>query len=344
MGKEKMFIFRQEGYELPQPVEKTTTANNMVSFGNDNRYSQFLWALYENCGLFEALVDNTVDYICGDEIKFTLVPEAVETDMEELFRKVALDMVLYNACAVQRVYNKLHQLVGVYYLDQTKVRYSEDLQTLYYADNWGSYTKKYVTIPINDPMADTDAVIFRNYSKAIYPTPCYQGAIKSIVTLSKISEFHLNNISNGFSASALINFNNGVPDEETKNSIETALRKKFAGVENAGKFLVSYNDSADNAATVEKLDDDKFDVKYAALKEAAIEDVHIAFRCPSQLLGIADQNTGFSAIEYKNAFALYNKTMISPFQKKMKTFFKNVFGVDDVVEITPYSIPELVEN
>jgi len=57
--------------------------------------------------------------------------------------------------------------------------------------------------------------------------------------LRKIDEFHLNNISNGFAASAIININGAVPDEELRSDYERSIREKFAGEDNAGKFIIA---------------------------------------------------------------------------------------------------------
>ena len=49
-------------------------------------------------------------------------------------------------------------------------------------------------------------------------------AITAIETQIEISKFHLNEILNNFSGSAIINFNGGVPDEETKAQYEKQIR------------------------------------------------------------------------------------------------------------------------
>jgi hypothetical protein len=38
----------------------------------------------------------------------------------------------------------------------------------------------------------------------------------------------------------LINFSNGVPDEETQEIIENKIKQKFSGTSNAGKFILSF--------------------------------------------------------------------------------------------------------
>ena len=49
----------------------------------------------------------------------------------------------------------------------------------------------------------------------------------------------------------IVNFNNGVPPEEERDNIESQIKQKWGGSSNAGKFILSFNDSADTAASIE---------------------------------------------------------------------------------------------
>jgi len=161
--------------------------------------------------------------------------------------------------------------------------------------------------------------------------------LKSIIIANKIDTYHLNNISNNFSASAIINFNNGVPDKKTQDAIETQLKEKFAGENNAGKFIVSWNETGENAASVAALSSNDFDAKYQALRTNYEQNIVVAFRCPAQLLGFSTANTTFNTIEYVAAFDLYNRTMVQPMQKALLRFFAKAFG-ESLIEIAPYSV------
>lgn len=330
----------QEGYSLPQPVENCRNKDGFVAYGEDNQYPQWLWELYEDTAIFQTLVNNLLDYICGDDTILESHSEAFKMtpyEIEELVRKLALDLIVLQGCSVQRIRNGARQLVRLAYLDQVKVRYNQDVTKIYYNNDWkkrGEITE----LPLNRPDLRTDAVTLRAVSKSVYPIPLYNGALKSIVIANKIDTYHLNNISNNFSASAVINFNNGVPDDATKGKIETAIREKFAGEENAGKFVVSWNESKDNEATVTSLDSNNFDAKYNALRTNYEQNIVVAFRCPAQLLGYATQSTTFNTIEYVAAFDLYNRTMVKPMQRRLLKFLNEALAGDASVNIAPYVI------
>ena len=51
--------------------------------------------------------------------------------------------------------------------------------------------------------------------------------------------------------SLLLNMNSGVPDEDTQREIENKIYSKYVGTSNSGRFILAFNNSADEAATVE---------------------------------------------------------------------------------------------
>jgi capsid portal protein len=142
-------------------------------------------------------------------------------------------------------------------------------------------------------------------------------AIESCLTDIEINHFHFNEVKNGFNASTIINFNNGVPTDEEKDEIEKQINNKFCGAENASRFLLAFNSNKDNAVTIEKLNTDDYDERYNSLAKKVRQDIFTTFRANPNLFGIATENLGFSSEEYESSFKLFNKTMIQPIQKKM---------------------------
>ena len=59
----------------------------------------------------------------------------------------------------------------------------------------------------------------------------YQGGLQYAELEGEVSNFHLNNIQNGLAPSMLINFSNGIPDEETRRRIETAYNRNGEAVQ-----------------------------------------------------------------------------------------------------------------
>ena len=160
------------------------------------------------------------------------------------------------------------------------------------------------------------------------------------MTEIEISKFHLNEICNNFSGSAIINFNNGVPSDEDKDEIEKAVSRKFTGAGNAGRFLLSFNDSAENAVSVTRLGSDDFDKRYEALAKKTRQELFTAFRANPNLFGIPTENLGFSQEEYEGAFKLFNRTVVKPIIRLLCKAFDDIYGTENTVTVEPFSLDE----
>ena len=107
-----------------------------------------------------------------------------------------------------------------------------------------------------DIMAMEDKVVNAGFGKGgsdKYSVWLYKGGLQYADLEEEISNFHINNIQAGLSPSMLINFNSGTPSAEERERIERRIYDKFSGSSNAGKFILSFNDNAETAATVEPI-------------------------------------------------------------------------------------------
>jgi hypothetical protein len=115
----------------------------------------------------------------------------------------------------------------------------------------------------------------------------------------------------------MINFNNGVPHPEERQTIEDLIQSKFTGTDNAGRFMVSFNDDPATKPTLDIIDISNLHDKYQYVAEYVQDRILVAHRVTSPLLfGIRTQSTGFSSQseEMKTAFSILQTMTISPFQ------------------------------
>lgn len=341
-NKGQMFVFNQTSYVMPEAIEQKSSNsedNYFVKWGSDNAYPKFIYTLFETTSQFNALVNNLYDYILGEKLIFAKTYQFGD-DLKEVVRKCTLDLVLFNMCAVQRLRNPIGELQGIAYIDVMKIRQGKvaGVPSIYWSDNWTNFTKKYITLPINDPSASSDVVIFKALSKTVYPTPLYSGALKSIVVLNSVDNYHLNNVKNGFSGSFLMNFNNGVPSKEDQQIIEKKIQDKWCGDKNAGKFIISFNDSKENTATIEKVPEDALDTKFENLYNTCKNNLLMSFRCPSQLVGMTESANAFNNIEYEQAYKLYARTSVMPLQTELVSFMEAVTDTPNFLTIEPFKI------
>ena len=115
----------------------------------------------------------------------------------------------------------------------------------------------------------------------------------------------------------MVNFNNGVPAPEERQTIEDLLYAKFTGTNNAGKFMLSFNDDPATKPTIDVVNIDNLHEKFRYVAEYAQDRILVAHRVTSPLLfGIRTQANGFSSQseEMKTAFSILQTMTIAPFQ------------------------------
>lgn len=321
-------VFELDKSTVPDAKEVTRSGFDYVSWGPGNKFPQDLYYLYENSAILQSVINGTADYVFGSGVMsaFDVVNDKYET-LEDIVKRCVFDYLIFGGFALQLMY-KGGKVEAMYWLDFQKCRRSEDEKKVYYSDDWGKYARKALEYKSWTPETDKGTCIYYykgHKTRGIYPVPMYIGALKSVKISTEISNFHLNNITKGFASNAIISFNNGEPDEDTKARIEKDIKQKFCGTDNAGSFLLLFNDSKDNAAEIVRIQDDKYDEKYSTLAKYVKDDIFISFRATPELFGLSVEGNGFSREEYLQAFSLYNKTVVMPIQKDMERAFKS-FG------------------
>lgn len=331
---------------IKKPTETKQRGKNYLNWGDDNKYPEYLLDLYNNVVTLQTIINGTCDFVCGDDLQINdvrfknKVNKSGETILD-IVRKLVRDKLTFGGCAVQVIRDMKGDVAELYALDFSKIRSNEKNDIFYYSDDWGSWGAKALEYPKYAFGDQNPTSIFYDkghLTRSVYPIPIYGAAIVSCETEKAINEFHLNNINNGFASNLIINFNNGEPNDDQKDEIERKLNEKFAGFQNAGRFLISYNDTKDNAVTIERLDDDEFDKKYQALAERTRTQIFSAFRAPSVLFGINPDQTGFNEVEFNEAFKLYNRTVVRPLQIELTDMFDKILGVKGSIVIEPFRL------
>ena len=329
-------------------VEKKVNGKDFISWGENNQYPKFLWDLYSNCSTLQTIINGTADYVCGDEIICNVsnfqsqVNKKGET-IGELIAKIAVDYIIFGSFAIQVIRNINNEVSELYWIDINKLRSDEKNEVFYYSEDWNKSFGRVKTIlyPKFNPKDSNPTSIFYfkgNKTRTTYGTPIWSAAVKNVQIENAITDFHLNEINNNFMTSKLISFNNGTPDDEQKAEIERNLSEKFSGSENAGRLMIAFSDSKENAPEVLDLGSDNFPERYASLEKRNKEQIFCAFRCTPTLMGIITESNGFATSEYSDSYKLFNKTVVSPIQQAIVNAFDKILGVKDSITINPFII------
>ena len=322
---------------IPLPVQKETSGRKYIPYGMDNRYPDYLLALYSECSTLKAIIDGNVNYVMGDDLQIADSPMS-KIKIDELVRETIRDWYIFGYAFVQVLRNPFGEVVDLVHLPAEWVRTDKDHQSFWYCENWRKGNA--VIYPAFSPEFRQDSsVLMVGKGRGTYPAPLWSAAVKDVEMERRVEEFHLNELRNNFLSSAIINMNNGKPSNAEKEILERQLQEKFSGSESAGRILICFNDNVTNRTTIDRLSSDNFDTRYQALASRTREQIFVAFRAQSLLFGLTSETrVGFSTTEFSDLFRLYNKTMISPVQDMMRLAFGYVMGNPDFLTFTPFTL------
>lgn len=337
-------------------IEKNTVSNkeekvngkDFVSWGEGNKYPQFLLDLYNNCTTLQTIINGTSDYVCGDDIvcnveKFNRRVNTKGETIKDIIQKIALDYLVFGSFAIQVIKDYSSNIAELYWVDVNKLRSDEKNEVFFYSDDWNkSYGRvKTLKYPKYQPYDSNPSSIYffkGNKARNVYGQPIWSAAVKNAQIETQITDFHLNELNNNFMTSKLISFNNGTPSDEQKLEIEKNLNEKFSGSENAGRVMISFSESKENAPEIMDLGTDNFADRYNTLAKRNKEEIYCSFRATPVLFGLVTESNGFSTSEYSDSFHLFNKTVVAPIQQAIVGAFDKIFVQSNSVTITPFTI------
>ena len=349
---------------IPSPVERNIPGKNMVEWGENNAFANYLLELSQEAPTLRSIIGGTVDFICGDGCTIAPIEESYgEGTMNTRgdiiaaqVRDVATDLETYGGFALQVIRSKSGEIVEVYYIDIRFLRCNKENTVFYYSEKWGRPGKRDTIVypafmrftpdmwaGLTDEQRafhSSSIVYVKNNHTQTYPLPVYCAALKACETERAIADYHLNAINNCFTSSMIINFNAGRPTDEAKEELERQVNEKFSGTSNAMRIMLSFNEGKENATTIEAPKVEDFGERYKALSQSVRQQQFTAFRANPNLFGIPTENLGFSQEEYEAAFRLYNRTVVRPAQRLICDAYDRIYGKPGVLTITPFSMEE----
>ena len=350
-GNSKISFVNLSTYTSPEIVESKN--KEWIEFGSDNNYFQFLIDRYNGSATNNAAINGISQMIYGkglDATDSSRKPEAyarmISLFKKDVVRRLSYDLKLAGQCAIQVIYSKDKKTIQkVEHLPIETLRAekcSEDdkeVQAYYYHPDWANIkpSEKPLRIPafgVSKSSQPIEILYVKPYKAGMYyySTPDYQGGLQYAELEEEISNYHLNNIMNGLAPSMLINFNNGVPNEEAQSLIESKIQKKFSGSSNAGKFILAFNDNKEAQADITPVQLSDAHNQYQFLSDESQKKVMVSHRIISpMLLGIKDNSgLGNNADELKTASILMHNTVIVPFQELLTDAFDKILAYNDI--------------
>jgi hypothetical protein len=333
------------------PVVKEVQGKDYVEYGDNNDYFGYLIDRYNGSPTNNAILNSLMDLTYGKGLDATdsAKKPSEYAAMRGLFtksclQKVVADYVMMGQCSLQVVYSQDHNMiVEVHHIPVETLRAARanedgDVEAYYYAKDWNAVSSRKETavrIPAFGKSNEGLEILYIKPYRAgfYYYSPVdYQGGLPYAELEEEIANYHINNIQNGLAPSMLINFNNGVPSEEERRSIEQQIATKFSGSSNSGKFILAFNDNKDLAATVDPVQLSDAAQQYQFLSAEATQKILVSHRIVSpMLLGIKDSTgLGNNADELKTASTLLDNLVIRPKQEIIIDGIDMILAYNDI--------------
>ena len=330
------------------PVVTEDKRNEWVNYGEDNNYFQFLIDRYSNSATHSAVVNNISRLIYGKGLS-ALDASKKPNDYAQMLtlftandlRRVIQDLYLLGQGAFQVHYDKGHKnVIKVYHIPVQLLRPEKcdkdgNIVGYYYSDNWED-PKKFVPKRFDafgKGSSEIEILMIQPYSVGAkyFSRVDYQGALEYTVLEEKISEYLINEVSNGFSPTTIVNFNNGTPTDEQKEEIARATISKLTG-STGKKVVVSFNEDEAKKTTIDSVPLNDAPEHYQYLSDECRSKILTGHCVTSPLIfGIAT-TTGFSANadELKNSVILFDNMVIRPKQEVILEALDSILAFNGV--------------
>ena len=332
------------------PEVKEVNGADWIEYGADNNYFQFLIDRYNGSPTNNAAINGISQAIYGKGLNATdsnrkpnEYAQMVSLFRKDVVRRCCYDLKLMGQAAIQVIYSKdRSKIVQLEHMPIETLRAEKcdadgNVPAYYYCNDWVNIKKsdKPLRIPAFGMSKESIEIYYIKPYKSgfYYYSPVdYQGGLQYAELEEEVSNYHLNNIMNGLSPSMLINFNNGTPNQQERQLIETKIAQKFSGTSNAGKFILAFNDNKESQAEITPVQLSDAHNQYQFLSEESTKKIMVAHRIVSpMLLGIKDSSgLGNNAEEIKTASLLMDNTVIRPFQELLIDCFDNILAYNDI--------------
>lgn len=341
-------------YNVPQFKERLY--KEWITCGPDNLWPLYLIHLSNNCGIHNMILDSKATQIAGQGLTIEDSQDKDQTALIEDFlkkskfnkkqlKKIAIDQQMFGYWFLGITWNKARTgIARIYHVDASTIRVgipdpdTRMVEHFFYSEDWTQSTKKAFApekICAYDPtnrVAENQLMIVTKYkpNTRYYGLPQYVGCIDSIESYYELSSHVLNNTKNGLSPSLNISFNNGEPSEEEREVIYRTINALYKGSKNAGKYILSFNKSKENATTIEPIQVSNMSEVYTTIKEKCQSDIIIGHGLPSPILAgvtIPGQLGGVSSEIERYSEIFYNK-IIAPNQQEIADVIQEILEVN----------------
>lgn len=337
----------------PTPTEDKN--RELVDFGKNNDYDDYLIKLSTVSGLHTAILDKKVSSLMGDKITYN-GQESKKTDdfiskcnqnetLYEVMAKCAWDYEILGGFYLQIVWAKDKKSIAeIYHVPYQTVRATKkdekgNINKFYIKKSWvkDNNTRNATEIEAFTGKFSTKPQLLRcmkySPSNQYYSYPSYVGATQDVDTLFQIVNFHNNAIKNNFSAGMIMAFRGPVPTDEEMDDIVKNVTKKYGGSDNAGVPIILFLDGDQQEPKIEQLATSDLDKLFNTLSDTAKENVTLAHSIPRCVAGLETKSTLGNSKEIVEANMMFQNDYVKKSQNFVLSNFNKITEINGMEEL-----------
>ena len=374
--KNKIGFYRFGRFESSQEdYREIMDKQKWISFGKKNDFPQELIRIYQtSTGIHQALCDTKAQMIAGNGWNKDAIEESLKLkifyknryskdNLDNIVKKCAYDMAISNSCYLNIVWDETGtKIAKIEHIPFERVRVekpTEDTDTLnwYISRDWEKYRKienKPVLYPGFDPkLAQAESEDGWNKSQILpifvyspgmdfYTLPAYHATLDSIKAMYEASLFELKSIQNGFNAGMII-VNKGEYTADEQEELYQDIKGRYSSADNAGDFIMMFVPDQESVPEITPIELQNTAERFINFKETITEAIIQGHGATSQVAGKETAGKLGSSKEIKEAYELFQKKTISPYQELLEGAFNKlaeINGVEDKLELNTYNLAD----
>lgn len=342
-----LVFLKLENQKIPE--FKQVRGKEWVFWGQKNDYPDYLIELFMRSSTHNAIITGKADYLLGEgwRANKTGLPtdkEAVlnsfinkinkDETLEELSEKVFLDFEIFNAIALEVIWNRSKRDFELYHVPFNKIRTNEDESKYWFSNDWTNSVQNEEKTGLKEfkpfDFKENENGLFvykiiaprKGKDPNVYPVPGYIGSTQAIETDAECSNYNLSEIKTGFSAGTILNFYNGVPDQEKMDAIEKKIKEKFSGTDRAGGIILNFADGKERGSEVVALSGNDLDKRYIELKKDVRQEIFTGHKVSSPMLfGVKTEGQLGGRSEIVESDELFQNKYVAKRQRLMQKVF-----------------------
>jgi hypothetical protein len=326
--KQTIYSFSKEELNIPEWKEFQVVGKKYISWGSDNKMSDFLIDLRDNSAVHNAVLQRKNLYTYGTGLAEGQTIEQFHLGQEQTLKALIDDYWLYNMWALNVVWSNDGQgIAHAEHVDMSKLRAGKKnefgrIDSWFYSNDWNNTRKqenKIVELDAYDPRKPEGSQIFvyHPYSSGFnyYSKPVYWGAINYIALDYELSNWKLNSVRNGFAPSMSIIINDMPETQEERDYIYGQLKRQYAGSTNSGEMFLIFS-NGESGVQLEPIATNDSDTKYNDFMEIVRNQILVGHQATNPILfGVATPGALGGRTELIEAYELMLNTEIEPAQK-----------------------------